>query len=188
MNADDGDATGDGNAFWQDRNYNANVANVNASVFASFGLNDDNVKFDHLSTWWAGLAANSVPRKLWLSQEGHVDPFDYRRDAWVDTLHRWFDYWLLDVPNGIMSQPRVTIERSTDVWEDDADWPLPGTSNVSVFLNGTAAGSAGTFGALAGGGTTATLSFADLHTQTESATSTRRRARRRTGSCSSRPC
>ena len=110
-----------------------------------------------------------MPRKLWLSQEGHIDPFDYRRDAWVDTLHRWFDYWLLDVPNGIMSQPRATIERSTDVWEDDADWPLPGTSNVGVFLNGTAPGSAGTFGVLAGGGGTATLSFTDLHTQTEAA-------------------
>jgi len=40
------------------------------------------------------VTANDVPRKLWLSQEGHVDPFDYRRDAWVDTLHRRFDYWL----------------------------------------------------------------------------------------------
>jgi X-Pro dipeptidyl-peptidase len=170
MNVDDGDATGDENAFWQARNYNTTVAQVHASVFASFGLNDDNVKFDHMSTWWAGLAANNVPRKLWLSQEGHVDPFDYRRDDWVDTLHRWFDYWLLDVPNGVMSEPRVTIERSTDVWENDADWPLPGTSPVSVFLNGTAAGSAGTFGALANGGSTATLSFLDFKTQTETAT------------------
>ena len=52
--------------------------------------------------WWAGLAANNVPRKLWLSLEGHVDPFDYRRTEWVDTLHRWFDYWLQGVQNGIM--------------------------------------------------------------------------------------
>jgi X-Pro dipeptidyl-peptidase len=170
MSADDGDATGDVNPFWQARNYNAAVANVHASVLASFGLNDDNVKFDHLSTWWSGLAANNVPRKLWLSQEGHVDPFDYRRDAWVDTLHRWFDHWLLGVDNGIMSEPRVTIERSPDVWEDAPDWPLPGTSNVSVFLNGTAPGSAGTFGVLANGGSTATLSFLDLKAQTETQT------------------
>jgi X-Pro dipeptidyl-peptidase len=167
MNLDDGDATGDRNAFWDARNYNPGVANVHASVFASFGLNDDNVRFDHMSTWWAGLAANNVPRKLWLSQEGHVDPFDYRREAWIDTLHRWLDFWLLDVPNGIKSQPRVTIERQQDVWEDDADWPLPGTSSVSVFLNGTAAGSAGTFGALPSGGSTATLSFVDAKAQTE---------------------
>ena len=75
-------------------------------------MNDDNVRPNHFSQWWAGLAANNVPRKLWLSQEGHVDPFDYRRAAWVDTLHRWFDYWLQGVPNGIMSEPRVDIETS----------------------------------------------------------------------------
>ena len=168
MSADDGDATGDVNAFWQARNYDTNVGNVQASVFASAGLNDDNVKFDHLTTWWAGLAGHNVPRKLWLSQEGHIDPFDYRRDVWVDTLHRWFDYWLYGVQNGIMNEPRVTIERSTDVWENDLDWPLPGTSGANVFLNGSAPGSAGTFGALANANTSM-LSFADLPGQTENA-------------------
>jgi X-Pro dipeptidyl-peptidase len=29
-----------------------------------------------------------VPRKLWLTNAGYVDPFDYRRAQWVDTLHR----------------------------------------------------------------------------------------------------
>ncbi len=67
-----------------------------------------------MSRWWAGLTANNVPRKLWLSQEGHVDPFDYRRTEWVDTLHRWFDYWLQGVQNGIMSEPRVDIETSAE--------------------------------------------------------------------------
>ena len=90
----DGDADGDINDFWQDRNYNLNVGNVHAAVFESQGLNDDNVRPNHFAQWWAGLTAHNVPRKLWLSQEGHVDPFDYRRAAWVDTLHRWFDYWL----------------------------------------------------------------------------------------------
>ena len=108
-------------------------------MFASHGLNDDNVSPTSYSNWWSGLAANNVPRKLWLSQEGHVDPFDYRRAEWVDTLHHWFDYWLQGVPNGIMSEPQVTIETSPDVWEDIADWPLPGTSRVDVFLHGSAA-------------------------------------------------
>src|SRR3954470_14330311 len=44
MNAADGDSDGDVNQFWQDRNYNLNVGNVHASVFASHGLNDDNVR------------------------------------------------------------------------------------------------------------------------------------------------
>ena len=49
---------------------------------------------------------DGVPRKIWLSQEGHVDPFDFRRAEWVDTLHSWFDYWLQDLPNGMMREPR----------------------------------------------------------------------------------
>ena len=74
-------------------------------------------------------AANNVPRKLWLSQEGHVDPFDYRRAAWVDTLHRWFDYWLQGVQNGIMSEPRVDIETAAGhVWRRTPTGPLPGTA------------------------------------------------------------
>ena len=111
---------GDINQFWQDRNYNLNVGNVHAAVFESHGLNDDNVRPNHFAQWWAGLTANNVPRKLWLSQEGHVDPFDYRRATWVDTLHRWFDYWLQGVPNGIMSEPQVDIETAPNTWETQA--------------------------------------------------------------------
>jgi X-Pro dipeptidyl-peptidase len=68
------------------------AANVHASVFMTHGLNDNNVFADNFSTWWSALAARNVPRKLWLSQEGHTDMFDIRRSAWVDTLHQWFDY------------------------------------------------------------------------------------------------
>src|SRR3954471_16772598 len=94
MSAVDGDVDGDINPFWQDRNYDLSVGAVHAAVFVAHGLNDDKVRTNHFSQWWAGLAANNVPRKLWLSQEGHVDPFEYRRATWVDTLHRWFDFWL----------------------------------------------------------------------------------------------
>ena len=55
MNAADGDETGDINAFWNERDYNKDVANVKASVFATHGLQDDNVRMNHLSKWWAGL-------------------------------------------------------------------------------------------------------------------------------------
>src|SRR5689334_11266237 len=93
----DGDATGDMNPFWYDRDYALNAANVKASVFESHGINDDNVRPKQMYQWWTQL---NVPKKLWLHQEGHVDPFDYRRDAWVDTLHKWFDYWLYGIQNG----------------------------------------------------------------------------------------
>ncbi|MGI5226446.1 Xaa-Pro dipeptidyl-peptidase [Actinoallomurus sp. CA-142502] len=123
------DATGNYNAFWSSRDYRSaptpDVSRVHASVFAVHGTNDLNVKPSQFSTWWAGLAARNVPRKVWLSQYGHVDPFDFRRDAWVDTLHQWFDYWLWHVHNGVMKQPRADIETGPDQWTTESDWPSP---------------------------------------------------------------
>ena len=54
----------------------------------------------------------------------------------MDTIHRWFDYWLQGVPNGIMSEPAVDIEESDDNWKSYTDWPIPGTQMTDVFLQG----------------------------------------------------
>jgi X-Pro dipeptidyl-peptidase len=127
------DATGNYNPFWDERNYRtgpvADASRVHASVFAVHGLNDLNVKPSQFSTWWNALA---VPRKVWLSQYGHVDPFDFRRDVWVDTLHQWFDYWLWQVPNGIMKQPRADLEVGPDQWATQPDWPAPHAVDLSL--------------------------------------------------------
>ena len=124
------------NAFWDARNYRPDVGKVKASVFVTHCLQDDNVKPNQFSEWWAGLAANNVPRKLWICREGHIDPFMTRRAEWMSQLHQWFDYWLYGVQNGIMSQPRVDIEDTKDNWSTHADWPLPGSENVDVYLQG----------------------------------------------------
>ena len=158
----DGDSDGDINAFWQARNYNLDVGNVHAAVFESQGLNDDNVRPNHFAQWWAGLTAHNVPRKLWLSQEGHVDPFDYRRSVWVDTLHRWFDHWLYGLPNGIMQEPKIDIETGPNTWTTARAWPLQQTRPVGVYLQGTTAGAKGVL-ALRSGGGTSSLTFTDAN-------------------------
>jgi X-Pro dipeptidyl-peptidase len=163
MAAIDGDETGDINTFWNDRDYNKDVSKVKASVFISHGINDDNVRPNHFSQWWAGLAANNVPRKMWLALNGHVDPFEYRRTAWVDTLHRWFDYWLQGVNNGIMNEPRVDVETAGDTWATYADWPIPDTVNTDVYLGGRSESTSGSL-LLGSGGSTDTLQFQDLPT------------------------
>ena len=109
-------------------------------------MQDENVRADHFSKWWYGLKERNVPRKLWILRQGHVDPFDGRRAVWVDTIHRWFDYWLQGVPNGIMSEPAVDIEESADVWKSYTDWPIPGTQMTDVFLQGVDAASQGALG------------------------------------------
>ena len=127
MSLHDGDADGTMNPFWDARNYRPNANKVKASVFATHCFQDDNVDPDQMTEWWYGLAANNVPRKLWICREGHVDPFMIRRAEWMNQLHQWFDYWLYDVPNTIMSEPRVDIEDTKDSWSTHADWPVPGS-------------------------------------------------------------
>jgi len=117
------DPQADYNEFWDGRDYLKDVDKVRASVFLIHGLNDFNVKPNHYVQWWKGLARNDVPRKIWLSQTGHVDPFDFRRGQWIDTLHRWFDYWLQGIDNGIMGEPMADIERAPNKWTTYPTWP-----------------------------------------------------------------
>ncbi|MEV8637157.1 Xaa-Pro dipeptidyl-peptidase [Streptosporangium sp. NPDC051023] len=138
MDAGDGDDTGDYNPFWAERDYAdgplTDVSNVHASVFAVHTVNDLNVKPDNFSKWWQALAKRGVPRKIWVGQYQHVDPFDFegRRDLWVDTLHLWFDHWLLGVNNNVMRQPRADVQTSANRWITQRDWPSPLTLQVPL--------------------------------------------------------
>ena len=162
LDANDGDENGDYSDFWAVRDYLKDLDKVKASVFITHGIQDENVRADHMSKWWYGLKERSVPRKLWIMRQGHVDPFDGRRAVWVDTIHRWFDYWLQGVPNGIMSEPAVDIEESKDVWKSYTDWPVPGTQMTDVFLQGVDAASQGVLGGSTGGATDS-LTFRDAN-------------------------
>ena len=113
------DAEGDGDrrrSYWAPRDYRAKASRVRASVFAVHGLADSNVVPSQTTRWWSALVKAKVPAKLWLSRAGHADPYDYRRSEWRDVLHRWFDYWLYGIPNGIMDEPPVSYERSFGHW------------------------------------------------------------------------
>ena len=138
--------TGDRTPFWTARDYVKDAAKVKASVFAVQGMQDLNVRTKHFGQWWTALSAQGVERKVWLSQTGHVDPFDYRRTAWVPTLQRWFDHYLLGVDNGIQREPMADIERSVDHWTTDRVWPAPGTRTTALNLGPTATDGLGTLG------------------------------------------
>jgi X-Pro dipeptidyl-peptidase len=135
--ASDGDETGDYTPFWAERDYLRDVGKVKASVFLSHGANDLNVETKHFASWWQALGDREVPRKLWVSQEGHVDPFDFNRTAWVAQLHKWFDYWLLGVHNGVMSESAVTVERAPDSFMDESQWPAAKhSSEIAISVDG----------------------------------------------------
>lgn len=145
LNTASADATGDYNAFWAERDFRPAASRVHASVFAVHGLNDVNVTTAQVALWWNRLATAGVPRKIWLSQAAHVDPFDLRRAAWVSTLHRWFDFYLQGLPNGIDREPQATIQTAPGSWVDQPTWPAPGARPVRVSL-GNGNGRTGTLG------------------------------------------
>ena len=142
------DPRGDYTEFWDNRDYivdraespglenlPTNVGKVKASVFVVHGLNDFNVKPPHYQQWWRKLARHRVPRKIWLTQTGHVDPFDFRRKAWVRTLHRWFDRWLHGIQNGIMGERQASVQTVNGRWQNFRRWPIPGSRPTPVFLS-----------------------------------------------------
>ncbi|MFF3749210.1 Xaa-Pro dipeptidyl-peptidase [Streptomyces sp. NPDC002018] len=132
---DEAPRTGDLTGLWSERDYVRNADKVRASVFAVHGTQDLNVRGKHLGQWWDALADAGVERKIWLSQTGHVDPFDFRRATWVSTLHRWFDHYLLGYDNGIDREPMADIERAPDQWSTDRVWP-PRTTATTVLRPG----------------------------------------------------
>lgn len=145
--------TGDWTSLWTERDYVKDASKVRASVFLVHGMQDLNVRTKNFGQWWDALAKNGVERKIWLSQTGHVDPFDYRRGAWVDTLHRWFDHELLGYDNGIDRQPVADIERHPDQWVTSGVWPPRTTATTTLHpATGTQSG-VGTLGLTAGPGT-----------------------------------
>ncbi|MFC5719357.1 Xaa-Pro dipeptidyl-peptidase [Streptomyces gamaensis] len=130
--ADGAPRDGNWTDLWQERDYVRAAGRVRASVFAVHGMQDLNVRTQHLGQWWDALARNGVERKIWLTTAGHVDPFDVRREAWVSTLHHWFDHYLLGYDNGIERAPMADIERAPDQWSTDPLWPPRSTAATAL--------------------------------------------------------
>ncbi|WP_189874226.1 Xaa-Pro dipeptidyl-peptidase [Streptomyces bluensis] len=145
--------TGDRTPLWTERDYVKDAKKVKASVFVVHGQQDLNVRPGHFGQWWDALAKNGVERKIWISQTGHVDPFDFRRAAWVDTLHRWFDHELLGYDNGIDDEPMADIERHPDTWVTSSVWPPPSTEAVNLRPDRGAQTGVGALGLSRGSGT-----------------------------------
>ena len=136
--------TGDYTRFWRDRDYLHLARRVKASVFVVHGLNDFNVMTKQFAEWWYRLAANDVPRKIWLHNGGHGGPRGAAAADYKATENRWFDHWLFGVDNGIMSEPRATVQRADGSYEQDPDWPMPGSSPVTLRLGAPNATEPGT--------------------------------------------
>ena len=127
--------TGDWSPFWEARDYLSKVNRIRASVFVVHGLNDWNVKTKAFAEWWYRLARRGIPRKIWLHNGGHGGPGGPGAAAYKLSENRWFDHELFGVENGIMSEPRATIQREDGSYSDEPDWPAPGARNTTLELS-----------------------------------------------------
>ena len=123
--------SGDYSKFWKQRDYVRKADRVKASVFAVHGLNDWNVKTQHVEQFWDVLAANDIERKIWWHQGGHGGPAGdttYELPGggtsnFDDTVNRWMDHYLYKVDNDIEDEPIAIIEREDSAYRTYASWP-----------------------------------------------------------------
>lgn len=129
--------TGDYNDWWHERNYVQYVGNFRAAVLISHGLNDLNTKPRMFARLWQALTDHSVPRKMWLNTGGHGDGANSgaRQPAWRDMLNRFWSHTLYGVDNGALDGPKTAVQRSSAVWLDYDDWPVPGSAATTLHLS-----------------------------------------------------
>jgi uncharacterized protein len=83
----------------------------------------------------------SVPKRLLLRPLDHsgIEKKHFDLDFGVEA-HRWFDYWLKGIDNGIMDEPPIHYyllgTSSKEAWKTAHAWPL-GNSDMKNFFFGT---------------------------------------------------
>jgi putative CocE/NonD family hydrolase len=72
--------------------------------------------------------------KLWVGGWGHCQSGGF---DWIVEQHRWFDYWLKGIDNGIMKEPPVyyyTMDAAKGTeWQSASKWPVPGMRTNYYF-------------------------------------------------------
>lgn len=78
------------------------------------------------------------PKKVFIGSWPHCG---YARDTtinWLPELHRFFDYWLKGIENGVMDEPPIyfATEKAPEdkLWQFTADWPIPHQKYVKYYL------------------------------------------------------
>jgi putative CocE/NonD family hydrolase len=87
--------------------------------------------------WYANL---TVPKRLIVRPADHSEveknqfDLDYAAEA-----HRWFDYWLKGIDNGIMKEPPIYYyilgASKKDAWRTNTLWPLPNQKLTRFYFD-----------------------------------------------------
>jgi X-Pro dipeptidyl-peptidase len=131
------DRTPDYDAFWLERDYRKDAANIRAAALVAHGWQDYNVKQEEGVDLYRALT-NTPFKRLYMWQAGHSTP---SAENWQPLLDRFFDHTLMGVDNGVDTEPRVITEgrsasQTRTGFRTEADWPPPGTRWKSLKLTG----------------------------------------------------
>lgn len=113
--------------YWVERDWTRSIgaSSWRGGVFFVHGLQDWNVKPDHILPWVDALP-DGVEVKAWLHQwdrrpeGGHVYPM---RDDWNVTMLRWLDHYLKGIDTGLLDEPRFEAQGSDGAWRASDAWP-----------------------------------------------------------------
>ncbi len=119
--------------YWIERDWNRYIGETdwNGSIFFVHGLQDWNVKPDHILPWLGELPEH-IPVKGWLHQNtennGHVYPM---RADWNQTMLAWLDHTLNEGPT---IEWNVEVESSDGLWRESETWPPADVNETRIPL------------------------------------------------------
>lgn len=143
---DDGD-------YWQPWNVSKQWSQIDVPIYHHGGWYD---RFTEGATAnYAGITKSGFSEKARKSQKLIIGPWphssagprqigevDFGAEAEVDmnaVRVRWFDYWLKNIPNGIMEEPPISIfVMGGNYWRHEKEWPIARTQYVPYYLHGGA--------------------------------------------------
>ena len=126
-----------GDKLWEDQSLYGLLERINSSqvaIYNSVGWFDLFARDGLL--WHANLTG---PRRLHVRPLFHHEMGKFQRDLdFVAEVHRWFDYWLKGIDNGIMDEPPVHYyvmgPKDSSVWRAAGQWPLPSQQAQRFYL------------------------------------------------------
>ncbi|MCL1976282.1 MAG: InlB B-repeat-containing protein [Firmicutes bacterium] len=152
--------TGDYSAFWDARNIVSfgEDARKDLGIILFHGLNDDNVKFKNGALMYDMCERYGITAKAIFHQGNHTSGQNHNGLNFYPDIHKWFDYYLFGVENGMPEAfPDIRVQSNVDIsWKSYSKWPM-GTYQ-KFYPNGS--GRVGVLSATAPAATS-TLKFKD---------------------------
>jgi putative CocE/NonD family hydrolase len=133
--------TADGNKIWEgSANLYPLLGRINQAgvpVYMTTGWYDLFSGADDMFLWYANL---TVPRRLLVRPLDHseVEKNQFDLDYGAE-VHRWFDYWLKGIDNGIMNEPPIHYyvigAAKKGSWRTSDHWPLANQKLTSFYFS-----------------------------------------------------